>query len=193
MVDAASCKEELGRLEHGPARDEPVPGVGIAQLAVYCNGNAAEVLENAKAVMKVICSQCAQGWSDDVDWNSLLPARFVSACAPEMTRERAEKLMKHLQTLSDEEQEAEYKKRPWSLDNWLYWLQPSERAWHWWDAQLEGSDRIIVSIAVESWPFGWGALTWLFRGSGAIDVLPIEHAAVRGEKGSGVKSRDADE
>lgn len=177
MVDAASCKEELRRLDNGPARDEPVPGIGFVHLDVRCRGNAADVLNTAKGVMKAICLQCALGWSEEADWKSLLPEQFVSACAPEMTREQADELLKRLKALSDEDRAAEAKERPWSLDNWLYWVQPSERLWQWWDAKVESSNRIVVTVAVESWPFGWGALTWLFRGSGAVDVVPIEQAA----------------
>lgn len=173
MIDAAVCKSELRRLDHGPLGNEQIPGVGIVQFVVKCDGNASDVLNTAISVMKTVCSECASGWSEGVEWQSLLPAAFVSACAKEMTPEEADRWLNHWLSLSHEERESEERDRRWSLDNWVHWLQPNERLWQWWDARLDNADRITVSVAVESWPFGWGAITWLFRGSGAVNVTPI--------------------
>ncbi len=177
MIDSASCKSELRRLESGPEKDEIQTGIWIGQFTVKCEGNAEDVLRTAVQTMEVICNECVKGWPDDADWHSLLPSRFVSACADEMTREQADQWMQRWQTLSQEQQELEERNRRWSLNNWLYWLKPSERQWQWWDAEVVNDNVVLVSVAVESWPFGWGALIWLFRGSGALEVVAEETTA----------------
>lgn len=179
MIDSIGCKSELRRLEHGPAQGEPIPGVGIVQFAVKCKGDAYAVLSTAASVMRVICSECEKGWTEQANWRSLLPSHFVTACAEEMTKQEAELWLQRWQTLRQDERDAEERTRKWSLANWLYWLQPTERVWQWWDAKVVDGENAVVSVAVESWPFGWGALTWLFRGSGAVEVVALQQTADR--------------
>lgn len=169
-MDKAAYESELFRVEHGPQVGESIPGIGTVRFVVTCDGNSEQVLLNTKAVMKVISRQCADGWREDADWQSMLPAGFIEACAREMTEQEAEAWLKHWQNLSESEREVEERERQWSLLNWLYWLGPNERAWQWWDAQATDDSSIAVAIAVNSWPFPWGALSWLFRGNGAISV-----------------------
>jgi hypothetical protein len=176
MIGAVSCHAELQRLKQGPAENEEFHGIGIGQFIVKCNGNADDVLETAMAVMKVVCLQCVEGWPTTTDWRAILPSRFVDRCAEEMTREQAEQLLERINALNEQERKLDAKNRPWTLDNWLHWMQPSERLWQWWDAKVEDSNRIRVWFILDSWPFGWGAVTWLFRGSGAVEVMPLEQA-----------------
>ena len=176
MLDAQDCLAEIRRLTVGPQEDEPVPGVGLVQFVVNCTGNSDEVLETAVDVMRVICTTCSQGWSEEIDWRSVLPKRFVRTCAKEMSLEESERWLQRLQTLSDNEREEDERTRAWSVDNWMYWMNPNERVWQWWDAKVVSKERIEIRLAVDGWPFGWGAVTWLFRCSGAIDAVPIAQA-----------------
>jgi hypothetical protein len=170
MIDSATCESELRRVKHGPEADEHIPGIGTVRFLVLCKDDAQSVLQLAKAVMEAVAGECASGWREAADWHAILPMRFVKACADEMTQDEAEAEMQRRRTLSQAERAAEERERRWSLANWLYWLAPSERAWQWWDAQLIDNNVIAVAVAVESWPFAWGALAWLFRGSGAVAV-----------------------
>ncbi|WP_129530713.1 hypothetical protein [Achromobacter agilis] len=176
MIDTLDCIEEIRRLAEGPKENEPVPGVGLVQFVVICNGNSLKVLETVVAVMTAICLKCSQGYPDYIDWRTVLPERFVQACAKEMSPEESERWLQRWQTLSDKEREEDERNRTWSVDNWMYWMGPHERAWQWWDARVVSSERINVSLAVDSWPFGWGSVAWLFRGSGASDAVPVAQA-----------------
>ena len=88
------CEAELRRITHGPQADEGIPGIGTVRFVVSCNGNAEEVLRNAKAVMGIVARECAAGWRDDADWREMLPSGFVEACAEEMTDQEAESELK---------------------------------------------------------------------------------------------------
>ena len=177
MMGINSVAGELRRLVEGPEKNETIPGLGLVRFVVVCNGNAVAVLETATAVMRVVCLGFSQGFKDEINWRSVLPVRFSGACAKEMSPEESERWLKRWQSLSDQEREEEERNRTWSLDNWMYWMDPRERSWQWWDAVIVSPDRINVSLVVNSWPFGWGAVSWLFRGSGASDALPIVQAA----------------
>jgi len=87
-----------------------------------------------------------------------------------MSSEEAERRI----TLPDDEQERLEAIEGWSLSSWLYWLQPAERQWRWWDALIKDDDTVIVAVEVDGWPFPWGALAWLFKGCGADSVEPEE-------------------
>lgn len=174
MPKSFPCVAEMRRLKHGPKPEEPIPGIGIVTFSVSCDGNSQEVLDTAISVMEVICLQYESGWSEEAKWRSILPSQFVSACAEEMTPSESQQWLQRWQVLSQEEREAEERNRRWSLANWLYWLRPSERLWQWWDAKIVDSSHLVVRVAVESWPFGCGAINWLFRGSGAKQVTAVE-------------------
>jgi hypothetical protein len=170
MIDTLMCESELRRIRHAPGAAENIPGMGTVRFIVTCDRDAMDVLKTAKSVMDTISCQCASGWNEDTKWEDLLPKCFVKSCAGEMDTAEAEVWFRHWQALSEVEREAEEQTRKWSLSNWLYWFTPSERSWQWWDAQIIDENIIAFAVAVESWPFPWGAISWLFRGSGAISV-----------------------
>jgi hypothetical protein len=163
---------ELLRLEFGVRGSEPIPGIGTVRFIVKCKGDAPDVLRTAKTVMAAVSRACTAGWNEIENWESLLPEQFVRACAPAMTRSEADAWLARWQKLSPGERKREERFRTWSLANWLYWLSPTERTWLWWDALVLDGNQILVLVAVEEWPFPWGALSWLFRGSGAMEVSP---------------------
>jgi hypothetical protein len=76
--------------------------------------------------------------------------------------------------MSTVERDLEESNAKWSLANWLAWMEPDERSWLWWDADVVDDEHLLVSVAIDSWPFGWGAISWLFRGSGAVECVPIK-------------------
>jgi hypothetical protein len=58
---------------------------------------------------------------------------------------------------------------PWTAMDWLYWFEPEQRSWWWWDARAT-EDAFEIRVAVEDYPFGIGALRWLLKAAGARDV-----------------------
>lgn len=60
--------------------------------------------------------------------------------------------------------------RGWALTDWLYWLEPSQREWFWWDASVRGADSLLVRVQVTGWPTALGSLEWVLLASGAREV-----------------------
>jgi len=103
-------------------------------------------------------------------WRSLLPSWFIAQCAEEKSKEESAQWMDWWRRLPREEQTRAEREKKWSLNSWLYWFQPDERQWFWWDAAVEDPDTVRVIVEVEGLPFPWGALDWLFRASGATGI-----------------------
>ncbi len=65
----------------------------------------------------------------------------------------------------------------WSLADWLYWFEPKQRFWYWWDAAVKSPELVRVALEVTEWPFPWDSLKslkWLFRAAGAQRVTAEE-------------------
>lgn len=124
MLESMSCASELRRLEDGLGSAEQIPGIGTVTFILRCDGNAQEVLHDIVSVLKIVCSECERGWSEETDWRSILPKHFVATCADEMTPTEAEEWLQRWHALSEEERDAEDRDRKWSLANWLYWMNP---------------------------------------------------------------------
>jgi hypothetical protein len=105
-----------------------------------------------------------------------MPAWFVESSAPEQSREEAERWLSWWRNLSAEEQAQVTRAQRWTLADWLYWLEPSERQWFWWDSVIESPDTLQVIVEVSGWPAPLGALDWLLRAAGAAEVAHEENA-----------------
>jgi hypothetical protein len=68
------------------------------------------------------------------------------------------------------ERALETENEAWSVDNWIAWLEPEERQWFWWSADVSDPDQLVVQVEVAGWPAATGALAWLLRASGAVEV-----------------------
>ena len=55
----------------------------------------------------------------------------------------------------------------WTLEGWLYWADPDERPWRWWDARVVDADHGTIEIQVADWPTPVAALPWLLLAAGA--------------------------
>ena len=159
-------KNELRRLIAGPSPDEKPGGMGIVRFQV--NSAAAEdVLRRAKQVLRVIDNATLDGWPSTEGLVPQLPEWFRSVHAPQMSREQADAWLAKWKRLSPDEQAEEEITRQWSLENWLYWFEPANRQWFWWDAQAQNEGLVLLAFEVDGWPFPWGSLRWLFRAAGA--------------------------
>jgi len=167
---ANDLENERRRLMHGPRPGEKPSGLGTVRFRVRCPGNAEQVLEKAKAVLNIVNQRSSSDWPSEEEWRRALPAWFVSRFAPELSQERAEEELRRWRALSREEQIRWEEEQEWSLSNWIYWFQPGNRQWYWWDGIAVDADTLIVAVEVKDWPFPWGALRWLFRALGAYRV-----------------------
>lgn len=166
---------ELLRLRNGPRPGEKPSGVGLVRFVARCPFGARDVLAKATSVLKAVDEIALTGWPSDKEWPAKLPEWFTSACAPPMTQEEADRWLRWWKALPQSEQTRAEIEKDWSLDNWLYWMQPDNRQWFWWDAKaLDDCDHILVAVTVEAWPFPWGSLRWLFKAAGASALDPEE-------------------
>ena len=162
---------ELDRLKSGPAQGQQ-SDVGTFFFIVRCASDAEAVLRRIKDVVSVVVQNSTEPWPSDEMWRRLLPAWYVSRCAPEESREKAEAWLRHFKSLPHEQQVKANEAREWSLGNWIYWFQPDNREWFWWNGRVEDSNTLRVTVESAELPFPYDALVWLFRASGATQVEP---------------------
>lgn len=58
----------------------------------------------------------------------------------------------------------------WSAEGWLFWLEPDERSWWWWDGRADGPDHLVVEVLTRGHPYGDGSLRWMLRAAGCTDL-----------------------
>lgn len=171
---------ERERFSHPPDSNVRSTGIGIARFVVSCESNALEVLKLAKETLEIITSYYEVEWPSLEKWKNILPGIFVNSCAPEITKEESDLKIAYRRSLPWEEQSKLLAEdEMWSLDAWLYWLEPENREWFWWKAYEFDDEAIknthfLVEITVYDEPFLWGSLKWLFKGCGAIDVISTD-------------------
>lgn len=163
---------ELKRIIKGVVPNDKLSSMGLVRFTVRCNGNGNQVLRNVKEVLSIVVKQSLSisEWPSDDEWAGYLPGWFTNRFAEPLTQEAAEKWLKWWKSLSQEEQARVEKESQWSLPNWIYWFQPDNRTWHWWDGACFDDYSCSVEIEVAEWPFPWGALRWLFRAAGAEEI-----------------------
>jgi hypothetical protein len=162
--------KECQRLTVPPSPEATPDGLGTVQFVATCPGNASQVLSRTKELLLLFCEQSPSAWPSLAQWRNMLPRWFLDRCAPEMTQEQAEKWLAWWRGLPPEERERVEREKDWSLENWLYWMEPANRTWTWWDACDQDANTLIVAIEVIDWPFPWGAFRWLLLAAGAEKV-----------------------
>jgi len=113
-------------------------------------------------------------WPEVQVWSERLPQWFVRACAPEQTPEEAEAWLRWWRSLPVQEQARASREQRWTLADWLFWLETSERTWFWWGAVVDSPDTARLIVEVPGWPAPLGALDWLLRAAGAVEILHEE-------------------
>ena len=158
-------RAESERIEWGPEPGQAIGGIGTVRIVARCRGDAKEVLNHARQVMRVVTSPEERAWPGDEEWFQLLPDWFVAACGPEEDDEAIAKVL-----LAEPEARRKLGDEPWSVGSWVHWFRPENRSWYWWDAVAADRDTLVVAIEVSEWPFPWAALKWLLKASGAESV-----------------------
>lgn len=74
--------------------------------------------------------------------------------------------------LPAEQQASVVDDKKWTLSAWLFWLQPDERQWYFWDSRVESKNQLRVQVQIVDYPL-LGALEWLLRSAGARDVVAL--------------------
>lgn len=164
-------RDELSRLTHGPEPGQGIAGKGSVRFYAKCRGDAELVLARAKQVLESVLRSSSDPWPSLDSWRRLLPKWFVTSCRRELTQEEAERELQAWRASTSEEKAV--LNQQWTLSGWLYWFQPENRTWYWWDAAVENPNSIQVAVEVHDWPFPWDALRWLFTCAGA-DSLEAE-------------------
>ena len=166
---------ERNRLQNPPQSTEKATGVGIARFIVSCN-DVSKVLGLAKDVMIIINNYSTQHWSSLEEWSGLLPFQFVDGFLPDQTEEEKAKRNESWRRLSYGEKLIEASTdNEWTLASWLSWLEPDGREWFWWNAVLFdaplSNNHFIIEVTTLDFSFMSGALKWLFKACGALDVI----------------------
>jgi hypothetical protein len=138
----------------------------IIQIKLTCPNGADVCLARMRGVLDAIDATNAAGepWPMLKEWERRLPSWFVAACGPE-TLDPVRPWIER-----SEEEKATIRAAPWSLPDWLHWLQPSEQCWRWVDAKILGHKALQVSLEVDGLPVALGAFEWLATASGATEI-----------------------
>lgn len=153
----------------GPEPGERSGGDGLVDFTVHGPGNASEILTRTRGVVIAVLDH-SEPWPGLDEWERIMPAWFVTACAPEQTREEAESWLAWWRTLSSADRAAAEVQRGWSLSNWLYWLEPEKRDWYWWDGRQLSNDTAKISVEVIDSNAPLGSFRWLLRAAGAVQA-----------------------
>jgi hypothetical protein len=163
--------DEFRHLCTVPNSIEALRGLGLVRFDVQCQDNSAQVLLRVREVLQQLLSYPPNELSSQLN----LPDWLIGSFAPEKSMEEAEQWLKWWKSLPKEEQEIASKEAKWSLEDWLYWMQPDMRQWFWWDAIISDESTIKIAVQVNEYPFAWGSLEQLFKAAGATAILPEEN------------------
>jgi hypothetical protein len=144
-------QEELKRIRTRPAFDEKPDGVGTVRFFVHYEGFAETLLQRTKSLLVIVDKIALSGWLADEEWGSRLPEWFTNACSPSMSTAQAEEWLTTWRRLTREQQDEVEATKKWSLENWLYWMEPKNRQWFWWDAAALDTSQVILTVEAPEW------------------------------------------
>lgn len=162
---------EMRRLRQGLSTGERPLGVGIVRIRISCPFGASLVVQKIKDVILGFDEHACEP-SVAFHWQKVLPSWFVSECVADMTEAESQRWLEWWRALPPAKQIAAEEQKAWSLQEWLYWMGDANRQWFWWDAvESEDGEVAVLSLDVVSWPFAWGALRWLAKTAGAMQIV----------------------
>lgn len=112
-------------------------------------------------------------WPSLDQWEHDLPEWFVRACARPMSDAEAQDWLQRWRSMPNAERSRVSEEQPWSLPDWLYWMEPSQSVWRWGRATQRTTVELEVTLAVEGLPVALGAFKWLARAAGAERVMAV--------------------
>ncbi|MEP7764388.1 hypothetical protein [Sanguibacter sp. 25GB23B1] len=166
----SETSEESRRVSFGPRPDESPGRLGLIEAKVISEGAVVDVIEKTKDVLRAVLSMTLDELRSPSTGTARLPEWFVAACSPERPPEAVEQWNVWWRGLDLEARARAEDERSWTLADWLYWMEPDERQWFWWDARIDEDGGGTVLVEVLGWPSPTGALQWLLRAAGASSV-----------------------
>lgn len=152
-------KEKIRLLS--PTEYQEEIGMG-ARFIIICKDNASYILDLGKYIVSIInkYSFPDRPWPSVDQWIDILPKNFTDRFS-----------------LKVQNSNPQDKEDSWSLEVWLYWMNPQHRTWFWWDSALFDvpikDTHFVVSVkTISELPyFSANSFKWLFKACGAIEVI----------------------
>lgn len=163
-------EQELARLAAGGPGERPYRTLTFEIDAITAE-DPATILARVREVLTLIVREDADHWPSDATWATRLPRWFVEASAPEESDADGEARMADWAKLSAAERDAAEASERWTVGDFVYWFQPANRQWWWWDAEVTGPSGLRVHLVVEDRTVADEALQWLLRAAGASEVI----------------------
>ena len=146
-------------------------GMHLFEIEAVCEQDANLVLGRVREVLKILVSQDPNKWPTNDQWRSLLPEWFVQACAEEPTKEETEAWLAEWRKLGPIQQAEAIENVRWSMEQFVYWFQPSERQWWWWAAEIQDIHRLRIILLGEERNPAHEVLNWLLKAAGASRIM----------------------
>lgn len=162
--------EEQRHVSSGPRPGEKPTAVALTDVVAE-GADPQVILGRCREVLMTILDYPESAWPGSEEWARLLPAWFVAASSPQQTRAETEEWLARWRSLSPADKARAESEQPWTLDDWLFWMNPAERTWYWWDAAVQPDGRLRVVVEIPGWPTSYGSLEWLIRAAGATPVI----------------------
>jgi hypothetical protein len=139
------------------------------RVVVECSNAASDSLTRMKEVVALVESSRSQ-WPSIEEWESILPQWFVLACGNPMSESEAREWVERWRKMTPAEQAVVEDTQRWSLPDWLYWMEPKQKAWSWITGVTRSAETLEIVVSVDGWPAPLGSLKWLARAAGADSV-----------------------
>jgi hypothetical protein len=133
------------------------------ELIAHCGGNAFDVLEKTKQVLKRVIDCELLSEDSYEDWHNILPFWFVERCVPELSIQDVERLRRH-------DPRFELGEQSWSVEGFVYSFRPEERSWYWFNGLIKDPNILVVQVLVEGFPFAIENLVFLLEAAGAQKI-----------------------
>ena len=150
--------------------NEKPQGFVLMEYSAHTQRDPNEVLNRVVSVLRTIDEGGVTNWPSLAEWKARLPAWFVMACAEPMSIEQTAEHVRQMRSLTSDERTKVERALRWALDDWLYWMEPNNRYWFWWNGFVIDDHHIEVTVEADELPFPWESLQWLFRAAGADDL-----------------------
>ena len=161
--------DELRHLFEGSRRGE-IPGGPLVEVMVGAPSGAGILLDRCRAVLAVVLPVSEPDWPDLDGWRQRLPDWFIDGCAPERSEEESARWLTWWRSLKLEDRMRAAIERPWTLSDWLAWMEPADRQWFWWDGNFRHPGEARVVVQVPGWPFALESLRWLLQVAGGDPI-----------------------
>ena len=162
--------EEIRRLEAEAQRPQPLPGFLSSPFLVTAGSESAQKLKKAQDLLRIVDRQALQTWPTADVWDCLLPIDFKRVFRCPISKAEADEWMAWWRKLSPEKKIEAEEARVWTLENWLHWMKPENRKWHWLASEVIDDRTFRVWLEIDGWPFPWGSFKWLLLGVGCRNI-----------------------